>query len=94
MHGGSVLNRGECSKICNDMRNCISFEWWGKSNPHLSEGKNYCQASSSCTYAVSEESDSKWRTDMYVKGNSAQNQILIALLNEIEGKHNEPKRLS
>ena len=66
---GSVGSREECSTKCNDKNNCISFEWWGKSNPHPSKGKNYCQASSSCSYDLSKISSS---TDLFVKGDNIQ----------------------
>ena len=64
---GNVANRDACQFKCDNNDNCVSYEWWGKSNPHSYEGSNYCQLSSSCTYDLSIES-TKYKADLYVKG--------------------------
>lgn len=60
-----VANRGVCRSKCDDNYQCISFEWWGDSNP-----PNYlCHGSSSCTYEISEETGGSGdHADLYVKG--------------------------
>lgn len=69
IYQGYLPNRGECSSKCNDINDCISFEWYGDSNPHVQLGVNYCYLSSSCTYNLSMAASSDFPTDLYVKGN-------------------------
>ena len=65
---GTVANRGVCSSKCDENNQCVSFEWWGESNPHPFSGSMYCQVSSSCTYELSVEASSFDPADLYVKG--------------------------
>ena len=65
---GHVNSLENCREICDERSQCISFEWWGVDNSHPSQGSNYCQASSSCTYQYSEEG-TRDPVALYVKGN-------------------------
>ena len=65
---GTVANLGVCRSKCDDNNQCVSFEWWGESNPHPTIGSRYCQVSSSCTFEFSVESSSYDPADLYVKG--------------------------
>ena len=65
---GNVASLYKCAEICDQNRQCVSFEWWGIDNPHPLTGSNYCQASSTCTYENSEKSTEYDPADLYVKG--------------------------
>ena len=78
LYTGVVASRGECSKKCNEESTCVSFEWWGNSNPHPNIGENYCQVSSSCTHDESTASSPSDPADLYVKGDNI-HVILLAI---------------
>ena len=65
LFSGTVANLAECRSKCDEDDQCLSFEWWGVSNPHPGLGENYCEVSSSCTYELSvyEEDDT-----LYIRG--------------------------
>ena len=65
---GSVTGRSMCSSKCNENSDCVSFEWYGSSNLHPTEGANYCQLSSSCTYDISIQASPTYPSDLFVKG--------------------------
>ena len=50
---GVVNSLSECKFKCDESDSCISFEYWGNSNPHWNHGIGYCHASSTCTYELS-----------------------------------------
>ena len=57
MYQGVVEDINMCKSKCDITNECVSFEYWGTSNPHHNYGAGYCQASSSCTYELSEYSE-------------------------------------
>ena len=63
LFAGFVDNRGVCRSKCDDNNQCLSFEWWGDSNPH-GFGPRYCQTSSSCTEGLATNGSNH----LYVKG--------------------------
>ena len=65
---GTVHSRSQCRRICDGNLECLSFEWWGDSNPHPRFGPNYCQVSSSCTYELSNKTIITHKSILYIKG--------------------------
>ena len=51
---GIVADVNECKSKCDGNAGCISFEYWGKSNPHWSQGSGTCHTSSTCTLSLAE----------------------------------------
>ena len=73
---GNVASWYKCAGICDENRQCVSFEWWGADNQHPQNGSNFCTASSSCTYENSKNSTEYDPADLYVKGTTLSIQYL------------------
>ena len=70
---GVVEDINECKSIWEDRDDCVSFEYWGESNPNSQPEVIYCHASSSCTYALSYYNDIEAgyhhaESDLFIKG--------------------------
>ena len=65
----SNINR--CKAKCDNNDNCVSFEYWGESNPHWRLGEGVCHVSSSCIFARSTRKEKEGNgpnCNLYIKG--------------------------
>ena len=60
----------ECKLKCDANKACVSFEYWGETNPHEELGEGVCHLSSTCT--LDSKSITGMSCNLYVKneGNS------------------------
>ena len=71
MFADVVADLDACKSKCDNSTQCVSFEYYGKSNPHESSGDGLCQASSSCTLGLSTYATNEGNgpnSDLYIKG--------------------------
>ena len=60
-----------CKAKCDNNVNCVSFEYWGESNPHWKLGEGVCHVSSSCIFersARKEKEGNGPNCNLYIKG--------------------------
>ena len=68
------LNRSDidrCKAKCDNNDNCVSFEYWGESNPHWKLGEGVCHVSSSCIFERSARKEKEGKgpnCNLYIKG--------------------------
>ena len=73
----------ECKSKCDESEQCISFEYWGQSNPHWNYGAGLCHASTSCIYELSEQAEEDRETPechLYIKTGEYANKITNSIV--------------